>query len=64
MLDEMLIIEEQQIDMGDTCIIRQANLGETCNQSEKKQLAKFYLEQLEVSQRFQDVCSKSFWLIF
>lgn len=55
MMDEMLIIEEKRVDEIDTCIIRQANLGETCNQSEKKQLLQFYLNQLEISQKFKDV---------
>ena len=58
MLDEFLIIEEDK-ETG-TFSIREANVGETGDQIEKKQLAQQYLEQLENSDKFDDLCGKLF----
>jgi hypothetical protein len=56
MLDEFLIIEEDKENGGYT--IREANINEGGGHYEKKQIAKMYLEQLENSNQFDELCSK------
>jgi len=53
MLDEFLIIEEDPNQNAYT--IREANVGESGNQIEKKKLAQVYLEQLEDSDKFDNL---------
>lgn len=56
MLDEFLILEEDKENGGYT--IREANINEGSGHYEKKQIAKMYLEQLENSNQFDELCGK------
>ena len=53
MVDELLVLEKDEVTGA--YAIREADIGELSAQSQKKDMAKYYLKQVEESAQFNDL---------